>query len=410
MTAAKKQNTNSSASFSDEENLSYPIVVHCHLRWDGVWQRPQQFLSRLSARHRVLFCEGPMLVDEAITPYFTLQPVKDYPNVTIMNVFFPSARFNDGQWVDAERRRLQHEALKGPLKGQFDNPVQWFYDPMAVTAYANHFNERAIVYDCMDQLSQFKFAPPELILREKELLKAAHVVFAGGKKLHESKSQDNKNCHFYGCGVEIEHFGTALSSATQVPDDLAKLKNPVLGYFGVVDERLDYELIAKLADANPNWNVVIIGPVVKVDPKSLPVRSNLHWLGRRNYSELPAYTKGYDVCLMPFALNEATEYINPTKALEYMATGKQIVSSAVSDVVSNFGKVVKIARTHEEFIDLCKKAVEQADKSAIEAGIEMSNQNSWDSIVAKLEEHIRHAIKKGGEGKIVSNPRSLTAA
>src|SRR6185295_2368594 len=120
-------------------------------------------------------------------------------------------------------------------------------------------------------------------------------------------------------------------------EDLAKLAKPVLGYFGVVDERLDYDLIAKLADANPDWNVAIIGPVVKVDPKSLPVRPNLHWLGRRNYAELPAYTKGFDVCLMPFALNEATEYINPTKALEYMATGTQIVSSAVSDVVSNFG-------------------------------------------------------------------------
>ena len=373
--------------------LDYPIIVHCHLRWEGVWQRPQQFLSRLSQNHRVLFVEGPQLVENDEPPTFRLLPAANFPHVTIMQTFFPSSRFHDGVWVDAERLRLLKEATTGPLAGQFEQPVQWFYDPMAVASFARKLDERAIVYDCMDQLSQFKFAPPELIQRERELLTTADVVFAGGRKLHESKSRLNHNCHFYGCGVEIDHFAKARAAETMVPHDLDFVHRPILGYFGVVDERLDYALIEKLADANPNWSVVILGPLAKVDPNSLPVRTNIYWLGKRDYAQLPAYTKAFDVCLMPFALNEATEYINPTKALEYMAAGKQIVSSAVPDVVSNFSSVVKVAASHEEFIGLCRSAVESPDEKAIQSGLEMAEQNGWNSIVAKLEEHVRHILK-----------------
>ena len=163
----------------------------------------------------------------------------------------------------------------------------------------------------------------------------------------------------------------------------------MLGYFGVIDERLDYELIAKLADANPHWSVVMIGPVVKVDPNSLPVRGNLYWLGRREYAQLPNYTKAFNVCLMPFAMNEATEFINPTKALEYMATGRPIVSTPVPDVVTNFSKVVKVANAHDEFIELCRQAVDEPHKFNVPGGLEMAEQNGWDVIVGKLESHIR---------------------
>jgi glycosyltransferase involved in cell wall biosynthesis len=380
-----------------QPQLDYPIIVHCHLLWQGVWQRPQQFLSRLSKHHRVLFVEGPQLAEVPCTSY-RLLPVPNFPNVTVMQTTFPTNRFHDGVWVDAERLRLLKEAIAENFPDEFKHPVQWFYDPMAVTAFVGNMNERAVVYDCMDQLSQFKFAPPELVAREKQLLETADVVFAGGKKLHESKSKLNQNCHFYGCGVELEHFAKARSKETLLPEDLNFLSGPTLGYFGVVDERIDYELIEKLADANSDWNIVVVGPTAKVDPSSLPVRPNIFWLGRRDYSQLPAYTRSFNVCLMPFALNEATEYINPTKALEYMAAGKQIVSSAVPDVVSNFGSVVKIAASHEEFIELCRSAIEQPDDRAVSRGLEMADQNGWDSIVAKLEEHVRHVLKgKGAE-------------
>ncbi|MBA4146813.1 MAG: glycosyltransferase [Verrucomicrobia bacterium] len=374
--------------------LDYPIIVHSHLRWDGVWQRPQQFLSRLSVKHRVLFAEGPVLVDEEITPRYELHEVSDYPNVTVLQTYFPKSRFQDGAWVDGERQRLLTEVINGPLAGEFNHPVQWFYDPMAAPAFVGKMNESAVVYDCMDQLSQFKFAPPEIIHRELHLLMDADVVFCGGRKLWESKSEHNHNCHFYGCGVEVDHFGKARSAETQIPNDVDFVNRPILGYFGVVDERMDYELVEKLADANPNWNVVIIGPVCKVDTNTLPCRPNLYWVGRREYPHLPAYTKAFDVCLMPFALNEATEYINPTKALEYMATGRQIVSTAVPDVVSNFNKVVMVAESHQEFIQFCKDAVASPNGDLIEAGLAMACANTWDCIVSRLDEHVREALKR----------------
>lgn len=391
-------------------NLSYPIIVHSHLRWDWVWQRPQQFLSRLSKRHRILFVEGPTLVDANTPPCFSLKPVPEHPHIIILQTEFPAARFQDGAWVDQQRLRLLREALQGPLAHKFDNPVQWFYDPMAVTPFAGKLDERAVVYDCMDELSKFKFAPPELIGRERELLACADVVFAGGRKMHESKSRHNNNCHFYGCGVDIEHFGKARQSQTFVPHDVAHLAGPTLGYFGVVDERMDLELVAKLAAANPRWNLVMVGPVTKVDPKSLPQATNIHWLGGRSYEELPAYTKAFDVCLMPFALNEATEYINPTKALEYMATGTPIVSTPVPDVVSNFGKVVKLAHSHDEFIELCHRVLMQPDQVAIERGLKMAENNTWDAIVAKLEKHIDEAIAAKAVGDDEDEQLAVSAA
>jgi glycosyltransferase involved in cell wall biosynthesis len=249
------------------------------------------------------------------------------------------------------------------------------------------------VYDCMDELSKFRCAPPEIAKREAELLSRADVVFTGGRKLFESKSRFHDNCHFYGCGVDCDHFGQARNPGTTVPAELQGLKKPILGYFGVVDERMDYELIGKLADANPDWSVAVIGPVLKVDESQLPRRANLHWLGQRSYADLPAFCKGFDVCLMPFALNEATEFINPTKALEYMATGRPVISTAVADVVRNFGSVVKIASSEAEFISLCREAAAEPDSETIEAGLKLARENSWESIVAELEGHMQAALR-----------------
>lgn len=374
---------------------AFPIVVHCHLCWDWVWQRPQQFLSRLSRRHRVLFVETVGPDPELVTPLARLRTAPEAPGVSILRVQFPSWRWEDGAFVDAERCRIVQETLRGPLAGQFDDPVQWFYDPMAVTALAGQLGEAAIVYDCMDELSQFRFAPPELKKRETELLKRADVVFTGGRRLFESKRHHNSNCHFYGCGVDVAHFGKARDEQTALAPDIAALPQPVLGYIGVIDERIDYELLAKLADAEPSWSIAMVGPVLKVDESALPRRPNLHWLGRRDYTDLPAVAKGFRVCLMPFALNEATEFINPTKSLEYMATGRMIVSSAVPDVVANFGSVVKVAESHEGFIEACREAVRQPDETAIRQGLEMAAANTWENIVAKLEEHVAAALRSG---------------
>lgn len=370
----------------------YPIIVHCHLCWDWVWQRPQQFLSRVSARHKILFVETIGPDPQLSSPVARFWNPPSFPNVTILRLQFPLWRWSESAFVDEERRRLVKEFLAGPAAGQFQNPVQWFYDPMAVPAFLGRMDEIAVVYDCMDELSKFREAPPQMKARERRLLAEADVVFTGGRKLWESKKSLNRNCHFYGCGVDATHFGHARVSQTKIPGDIASIQKPVLGYFGVVDERMDYDLLVKLAGANPDWSIAMVGPTLKVH--HFPHLPNLHWLGKKDYAELPAYCKAFDVCLMPFALNEATEFINPTKALEYMATGKPIVSSAIGDVVTNFGSITKVARSHDEFISLCRAAVEKPDAVAIETGLKKAAENSWDSIVAQLETHIAAALKQ----------------
>src|ERR1051325_9756194 len=382
----RQQHANTSSNF--------PIIVHCHLCWDWVWQRPQQFISRLSRRHPVLFVETLAPDPTLAAPSARFRTPENLPNLTILTLQFPTWCWNDAAFVDAERRQIVQRFIAGRTAEQFDRPIQWFYDPMAVTAFAGQMGEILTVYDCMDEFSRFRRAPPEIIEGERKLLAGADVVFTGGRKLFEAKSRSHRNCHFYGCGVDGAHFGQARLSKTQLPPDIKKIPKPVLGYFGVVDERMDYELLVQLAEARADWSVVVIGPTAKVESGDLPRRPNLHWLGQRSYAELPALCKAFDLCLMPFALNEATEFINPTKALEYMATGREIVSTAVPDVVSNFGSVVHIANTSTEFVALCEQTLAHRDEERIRRGLKMVEENSWEAIVATLEGHIVEALRR----------------
>ncbi len=385
----------------------FPIIALCHLSWEWVWQRPQQFLSRLAQRHDVLFVET--YCAELTTTRVEILSVPDHPGVTRLLMHLPAAHWNEGAFIDGERRRALQEALRGPLAGRFADPVLWFNDPMAVVAFAGHLNERAIVYDCMDELSQFHGAPPALLERERQLLRTADVVFCGGQKMRQKRLPLNSNCHFYGTGVDVKHFGAALQAATKVAPEIAALGDaPVLGYFGVIDERLDYELLAKLADARPDWHIMMVGPTAKVDPATFPQRPNLHWIGGRPYATLPALTKGFSVCLMPFALNAATEYINPTKALEYMAAGRPVVSTALDEVRLNFGTVAHIAETHEEFIAHCQREVAKPAQRRIDAGRELALHNTWDAIAEKMEDHVAAVFAESAPAASRA-PRSVAA-
>ena len=366
---------------------SFPLVVHSHLRWDWVWQRPQQFLSRLARNHAILFIEEP--VENDAEPDAQVSGYNGHQDFFILRPRLPRSLLEHRTTVDYWQREIVRKVLRGPIAKLFDNPVQWFYDPMAVESFAGQMGEIAIVYDCMDELSQFRGAPKELREREHRLLTIADVVFAGGPKIYRSKQRENPNCYCYGCGVDSDHFSKALSPETAVPRDFEGIAGPILGYFGVVDERLDYELIRRLAICHPEWNIVFVGPHIKVDPKGFPRRDNLFWLGGRSYQELPAYAKCFDVCLMPFALNEATEFINPTKTLEYMATGTPIVSTAVEDVAAQFSDVVQIAASHEAFVSDCERAIASPNRDRIDAGLLLARNNSWERIVQHIEAHIR---------------------
>jgi|SRR4051812_1206210 len=377
--------------------MHLPIVAHCHLRWDFVWQRPQHIFSRLAAHHRILFLEEP-LHEPVDRPVLRISE----PQAGVVRVVpvLPKAL-----GVDEEAPivlGLLRSALAGHplLAGQFEAPIQWFYSPMGARHFIGQLEESAVVYDCMDELANFRFAPPDIAQRERFLISRADVVFTGGYKLYESKSRYHGNVHFFGCGVDVEHFGQARRAELAVAPEVARLPRPVLGYFGVIDERLDYELIAELADAVGQGSVAMVGPLAKVQASELPSRPNIHWLGQRSYAELPALVKGFDVCLMPFAMNDATRYINPTKTLEYMAAGKPIVSTAVPDVVRNFSQAVAVAESHDAFVRAALQAAQRPDEKTIAAGISLAEANTWDAIVRAMRSRMLEAV---------AQPASVTA-
>jgi Glycosyl transferases group 1 len=363
------------------------LIVHSHLRWDFVWQRPQQILSRIAVTNPVLFVEEPVLRDDITLPALDL--TTPYAQVVRAVPQLPRALGQDYDEAIAVVRGLVRDALRSPpLGGCCERVVQWFYTPMPAPEMLGAFGEEGVIYDCMDELAKFRFAPADMQRRERLLLSRADVVFTGGHRLYESKSRYHDNVHFFGCGVDVGHFATARLEETVIPEDAAALPRPVLGYFGVIDERLDYELLRVLAAAVPEWTLLMIGPVAKVDPRELPQAPNIVWLGQRQYATLPSYLKAFDVCLMPFALNEATEFINPTKTLEYMAAAKPIVSTAVADVVHNFTPIVRVAHNHQEFVDEVVAAIEHPDEVRCRAGVDRAAAASWESIVQRMREQI----------------------
>jgi len=371
-----------------------PLIVHSHLRWDFVWQRPQQVLSRLAATRDVLFVEEPVFSDDSAVPLLHVTQPMERIHRAVPRL--PSALRSQ---TTASERLVKHlvQEIVGPtgrLHTAFRQPIQWFYTPLPAATMLGAFDEIGVVYDCMDELSQFAFAPGELVERERQLLAVADVVFTGGRRLFEAKSRLHDNVHFFGCGVDSEHFAQALSPATPVAPALRDLPRPVLGYVGVIDERLDYDLIAYLADRMPQATIAMVGPVVKVDMTSLPRRDNVVWLGQQDYADLPSFLKGFDVALMPFALNRATEYINPTKTLEYMAAGRAVVSTAVPDVVHNFTPIVSIGGSHRSFLDAVQLAVAEPDLQLVEMGRRRARAASWERVASEMSRLMEDATTR----------------
>ena len=369
-----------------------PLIVHCHLRWDFVWQRPQQLLSRLARHHPVLFVEDAMHADVDAP---TLAVTEPHPNVVRVVPLLPHGHPSDtdAQCTTVGPMLRAAMSVEPRVAGRFDGAIQWFYSPMTAPAFLGQFGTVGAVYDCMDELASFRFAPPDIVERERFLVRHARLVFTGGPQLHEAKSRMHPNVHCFGCGVDVGHYARARDAATEVPPELARLPRPVLGYFGVIDERIDYALLERLCDAFPEGSVAMVGPFAKVDPGALPRRPNLHWLGQRDYAQLPALVKGFDVCLMPFALNEATRFINPTKTLEYMAAGKPVVSTAVPDVLRQFVPVVEVAHDHDGFVDAVARSVEAPCEALLARGIERAQRATWESIVASMRGHLLDAFR-----------------
>jgi glycosyltransferase involved in cell wall biosynthesis len=374
------------------EPMNFDLIVFSHLRWDFVFQRPQHLLTRAAKQHRVLFVEEPIHSDQQ---HFEIR--HDPSGVTIC---VPHLSPNLG---GTEKQLLLQKWVASLVESEgLDDYAIWFYTPMMLPL-AERLHPKAVVYDCMDELSAFKFAPPELTRLERELLSEADVVFTGGHSLFEAKCTQHDNVHAMPSSVDAAHFHQARGDLPE-PPEMAQIPHPRVGFIGVIDERMDIDLLGEVAQRLPQVHFVMVGPVVKIDPASLPQSANLHYLGGRSYTELPAYLSHWDAAILPFALNESTRYISPTKTPEYLAAGKAVVSTPIRDVVRPYGEqdLVQIAGDADTFAEATMRALTEDQTERGLRADKLISGMSWDGTWRKMEELISKAIMKKFRSSTVS--------
>lgn len=373
------------------------LVCFSHLRWDFVYQRPQHLLTRCAGDRRVFFIEEPIYgngsmhldVREAETGLYVVVP--QLPDGLRSEIA-----------INAVMKEMTRQLF---IEHEIDEYVFWYYTPMALK-FTEHFNPIASVYDCMDELSAFKGADSQLPALEKELFGHVDLVFTGGQSLYEAKCTQHKAVHAFPSSIDASHFGKARTEARD-PDDQSSIPHPRLGFFGVIDERFDIELLKQVAAKRPDWNFIIIGPVVKIDPNSLPQYENIHYLGSKKYSELPEYLAGWDIALLLFARNESTRFISPTKTPEYLAAGKPVISTSIRDVVRPYGELqlVEIADTADEFIRAAETILSRPSRSEWLARVDAFLKDiSWDKTWAQMSELIDLVVDRRRLARSASLP------
>ncbi|MBA2621601.1 MAG: glycosyltransferase family 1 protein [Acidobacteria bacterium] len=365
------------------ENTDFDLICFSHLRWDFVYQRPQHLLSRFAKERRVFFVEEPMFSDEQSK----MQISARQDNLLVV---VPQLNHLDVEKkpTDDLIRGLLDQMLREENVTDF---VAWYYTPMALN-FSEHLEPRATVYDCMDELSLFKFAPPTLLLNEEKLINKSDVFFTGGQSLYEAKQDRHENIWAFPSSIDAAHFKRARN-LTLEPADQASIERPRLGFIGVIDERMDLQLLREAAGMRPDWNFVMIGPVVKIAEEDLPTGENIFYLGKKDYEELPAYIAGWVVALMPFAIYDSTKFISPTKTPEYLAAGKPVVSTAIRDVVRPYSEMglVHIASTAEEFVRAIEKAMNENADLRLEKVDKFLAKNSWDNTWRAMDELVKDA-------------------
>ena len=371
---------------TNNNSINATIICFSHLRWDFVFQRPQHLMSRFARDRKVIYWEEPLTAAVGQRPSLRLA-VCDRTGVIVATPVLPEGL------DEPEREGALRELLADHVARQSGDIIAWYYTPMMLK-FSRDLETVCTVYDCMDELANFRFAPPALAELEKDLMAVADVVFTGGHSLYEAKRDRHANIHPFPSSVDRAHFGRARAIIGE-PADQAAIPRPRFGFFGVVDERMDLDLLAAVADADPDWNVVVVGPVVKIDPADLPRRANLHYLGGRAYDELPAYLAGWDVALMPFAMNESTRFISPTKTPEYLAGGRPVVSTPIVDVIRHYGDLtgVKIAAGAQAFVAACRASL-SPPPGWRDAADETLAALSWDETFQRMEAKIAEAAAR----------------
>jgi len=364
------------------------LVCFTHLRWDFVFQRPQHLMTRWAREHRVFYVEEPVF--DSNTPRLDITTRDCGVHVVVPHL--PAGLQH------AEYTALQEALIQDDLFLEFGvtDYILWYYTPMAL-AFTQHLEPLVLVYDCMDELSAFKNAPRDLPVLEADLLELADVVFTGGCSLYEARCKLHKNIHPFPSSIDANHFRSARE-ATEEPSDQASIPPVRLGFCGVIDERMNQQLIAEIADLRPDWQLVMIGPVVKIDPAELPQRRNIHYLGARAYEDLPQYFSGWQVAIMPFALNESTRFISPTKTPEYLAAGIPTISTSIRDVVHPYGQMglVKIADTAAAFVAEAEYLMSPhfRRQNWIREVDEFLSLSSWDRTWSRMMQLINTAVRR----------------
>lgn len=379
-------------------NAQPDLICFSHLRWDFVFQRPQHLLSRAALERRVFFIEEPIFVNGSIR-YETHEREN---GVKVIVPHLPEGLRSDvaiaAVLKEMVQRLFQQEGIT--------NYVFWYYTPMALP-FTEHFQPLASIYDCMDELSAFKGAPASLQNYEKRLFQSVDLVFTGGQSLFEAKRTQHKAIHAFPSSIDVPHFQQARRVQAQPPDQ-KDIPFPRLGFFGVIDERFDIHLLDEVATMRPDWHFVMIGPVVKIHPESLPQRANIHYLGSKKYDELPRYLAGWDIALLLFARNESTRFISPTKTPEYLAAGKPVISTSIRDVVRPYGDLglVRIADAPVEFIQAAEELLAKADDSEwlIQVDHFLADM-SWDQTWSQMWRLVEQVM----EGKRTNKRRAKTA-
>lgn len=375
---------NSGISFKKQNHMD--IVCFSHLRWDFVYQRPQHILTRMAKWFRVFYVEEP--IAGASSTYFESNRKQD-------NLWVIVPHLAPGISEDEVGKRM--DEITGEVFASFNikSYIAWYYTPMAYLAERAFWAE-LVIYDCMDELSAFLHSPPELKHREKLLMERADIVFTGGYSLYEAKKDRHLNIHLFPSSIDKGHFHRARMMNSEFEDQNG-IGKPRIGFFGVIDERMDVLLLEEIADSRPQWHFILIGPTVKIDPAILPVRDNIHYLGPKSYDDLPRYISQWNVAIMPFAINESTRFISPTKTPEYLAAGKPVVSTPVYDVVHSYGNTgfVFFAGTADEFVNAIEKALSiDVNMKWLKSVDDVLSHNSWDKTCEKMLQLIAATLPK----------------
>jgi len=379
------------------------LLCLSHLRWDFVFQRPQHLLTRAARNRDVLLFEEPVFAPD-IAPRLETRVTPE--GVTIAVPHLPAGLDPDGV---AETQRRLLDGLLAPFHGR--RLIAWFYTPMALE-FAAHLRPAVTVYDCMDELSLFRGAPPRLVEHERDLLERADLVFTGGRSLYEAKRDRHPRAFCFPSSIDATHFRAARLPQPD-PEDQAAIPAPRIGFFGVVDERMDMELLGALAEARPDWSFVMIGPVVKIDPATLPRLPNIHWLGGRTYAALPSYLAGWTLGFMPFARNESTRFISPTKTPEFLAAGLPLVSTPITDVVRDWGEagLVEIAEDPPAFARALETLLHRPREAWLQQVDAALAGRSWDRTWAAMDALIAGTLNRERPAPVArSSDRRVAAA